>query len=138
MANKVIRNVTLKWCNFSTVDRYGHYGCQVFLDKAGVKKMKEIGLESKIKKDEDGVFYFRARRREDDGPVSVVDTDGKNITQAISNGATANIKLDVYEYKRYGGGTTCRLVAAQLLDWEPYDQGEDFDSSEEGSTDDPF
>ena len=130
MASKVIRNVTLKWCKFGVVDQYGKYGCQAYLDKEGIAKMKVIGLSHKLKKDkDDGSTFFRAVLEADKGPVIVKDKDGNEVTSSISNGATANLKLDVYEYKRYGGGTTCRLIAVQLLDWEPYDSGEDFDDS---------
>ena len=130
MASKVIRNATLKWCKFGVVDQYGKYGCQAYLDKEGIAKMKAIGLSHKLKKDkEDGSTFFRAVLEGDKDPVIVKDKEGNEVTSSISNGATANLKLDVYEYKRYGGGTTCRLIAVQLLDWEPYDSGEDFDDS---------
>ena len=130
MASKVIRNVILKWCKFGVVDQYGKYGCADYLDKEGIAKMKAIGLSHKLKKDkEDGSTFFRAVLEGDKGPVVVKDKEGNEVTSSISNGATANIKLDVYEYKRYGGGTTCRLIAVQLIDWEPYDSGEDFDDS---------
>ena len=141
MASKVIRNATLKWCKFGVVDQYGKYGCQAYLDKEGIAKMKAIGLSHKLKKDkEDGSTFFRAVLESEKGPVIVKDKDGNEVTSSISNGATANLKLDVYEYKRYGGGITCRLIAVQLLDWEPYDSGEDFDDSSDngGSEDDPF
>ena len=140
MASKVIRNVTLKWCKFGVVDQYGKYGCAAYLDKEGIAKMKAIGLSHKLKKDkEDGSTFFRAALEGDKGPVIVKDKEGNEVTSSISNGATANIKLDVYEYKRYGGGTTCRLIAVQLIDWEPYDSGEDFDDAGEASSeDDPF
>ena len=130
MASKVIRNATLKWCKFGVVDQYGKYGCAAYLDKEGIAKMKAIGLSHKLKKDkEEGSTFFRAVLEGEKGPVIVKDKDGNEVTSSISNGATANLKLDVYEYKRYGGGTTCRLIAVQLLDWEPYDSGEDFDDS---------
>ena len=130
MASKVIRNATLKWCKFGVVDQYGKYGCQAYHDKEGVAKMKAIGLSHKLKKDkEEGSTFFRAVLESDKGPVIVKDKDGNEVTSSISNGATANLKLDVYEYKRDGGGITCRLIAVQLLDWEPYDSGEDFDDS---------
>ena len=130
MASKVIRNATLKWCKFGVVDQYGKDGCQAYLDKEGIAKMKAIGLSHKLKKDkEDGSTFFRAVLEGDKGPVVVKDKEGNEVTSSISNGATANLKLDVYEYKRYGGGTTCRLIAVQLIDWEPYDSGEDFDDS---------
>ena len=61
MASKVIRNATLKWCKFGVVDQYGKYGCQAYLDKEGIAKMKAIGLSHKLKKDkEDGSTFFRA------------------------------------------------------------------------------
>ena len=130
MASKVIRNATLKWCKFGVVDQYGKYGCQAYLDKEGIAKMKAIGLSHKLKKDkEEGSTFFRAVLEAEKGPVIVKDKDGNEVTSSISNGATANLKLDVYEYKRYGGGITCRLIAVQLLDWEPYVSGEDFDDS---------
>ena len=130
MASKVIRNATLKWCKFGVVDQCGKYGCQVYLDKEGIAKMKAIGLSHKLKKDkEEGSTFFRAVLEGDKGPVIVKDKEGNEVTSSISNGATANLKLDVYEYKRYGGGITCRLIAVQLIDWEPYDSGEDFDDS---------
>ena len=143
MASKVIRNATLKWCKFGVVDQYGKYGCQAYLDKEGIAKMKAIGLSHKLKKDkEDGSTFFRAVLESDKGPVIVRDRDGNEVTSSISNGATANLKLDVYEYKRYGGGITCRLIAVQLVDWEPYDSGEDFDDSGDdsdvGDERDPF
>lgn len=139
MASKVIRGCTLKWCKFNVVDQYGHYGCQVYLNDEARKKMIEIGLGKKVKKDEEGAYFFRARRREDDGPVPVVDKHKKPVTVAISNGATALVKLDVYEYKKYGGGITCRLQEVMVLDWEPYEEGEDFDPNDESSSEDePF
>ena len=139
MASKVIRNVTLKWCKFGVVDQYGKYGCQAYLDKEGIAKMKAIGLSHKLKKDkEEGSTFFRAVLEGEKGPVIVKDKEGNEVTSSISNGATANLKLDVYEYKRYGGGTTCRLIAVQLIDWEPYDSGEDFEDGEASSEDDPF
>ena len=142
MASKVIRNATLKWCKFGVVDQYGKYGCAAYLDKEGIAKMKAIGLSHKLKKDkEDGSTFFRAVLEGDKGPVIVKDKGGNEVTSSISNGATANLKLDVYEYKRYGGGITCRLIAVQLLDWEPYDSGEDFEDDNVGevsSEDDPF
>ena len=143
MASKVIRNATLKWCKFGVVDQYGKYGCQAYLDKEGIAKMKAVGLSHKLKKDkDDGSTFFRAVLEGDKGPIIVKDKDGNEVTSSISNGATANLKLDVYEYKRYGGGITCRLIAVQLLDWEPYDSGEDFDDSGDdsdvGDERDPF
>lgn len=130
MANKVLNNVVLNWCKFSKVDQYGHYGCELVLNKEHVKRLKELGLTTKKSKDgsED---VFRARCKEEDGPVEVVDAKLNRITSTVANGATANVMLDVYEYKRYGGGIAARLKKVQLLEWEPYDEGEGFEIVED-------
>lgn len=137
--NRVIKNVELKWCKFGVVDQYGKYGCQVILNKDQAKTLKGWGIN--VQKDkEDGTLFIRARRDSDRGPVPVVDASLAPVTATVSNGAIANVMLDVYEYKKFGGGIACRLEKVQLLKWEPYQQGEDFEpvdgfSSEEEEDD---
>jgi hypothetical protein len=124
--NRVLKNVELKWCKFGAVDAYGKYGCQLVLTKDHAKTLKSWGING-VKKDDDGSLFIRVRRDSDKGPVPVVDASLTPVTATISNGATANVMLDVYEYKKYGGGITCRLEKVQLLKWEPYQQGEEFE-----------
>lgn len=133
MANRILKGVELYWCKFNTVDQYGHYGCQLVLKKAHADQLKEWGL--KTKKDDEGKIIFRCRRREDDGPVPVVDKDLTPVVANVSNGAIGNVMLDVYEYKKFGGGIAARLKKVQLLKWEPYDSGEDFEEVEETEDD---
>lgn len=125
MANKVISNVTLEWCKFTTVDNYGHYGCKVILSPEAAKKIKSLGLKYKT---EEGVDYIRVRSKD---PVVALDKDLTPVECSIANGATANILLDVYKYKQYGGGIACRLKKVQLIDWEPFEEGESFSPVED-------
>lgn len=141
MANKLLKNVVLQYCYFHKVDQYGKYGCKIILNKAHAKDLKDWGL--KVKKDDDGTLYFRARRAEDRGPVVVKDADLNIITDTPSNDATANVILDVYNYKNFGGGIAARIEKVQLLNWEPFGGGLDFEeekvegSSTSGSEDEP-
>jgi len=136
MANKLLKNVVLHWCAFGKVDQYGKYGCMISLDKAQAKEMTDWGLKVK-KNPEDNSLYFRARRAEDRGPVVVKDKDLNIITDIPANGAIANVILDVYQYKGFGGGIAARIEKVQLLQWEPYGSDVDFEVADAGSKEDP-
>lgn len=134
MAKKVIKDCILNWCFLNKLDDYGKYGCKATVTKEGAKKLKDLGL--KVKKDEDGTYFMRFKRAEDKGPVVVLDKDGEKVTQAISNGAKANVMIDVYTYKSFGGGIACRLDKIQLISWEPYGasgEDEDFDDDDDST-----
>lgn len=128
MATKVLNNVVINWCKFNMIDQYGHFGCSIELNQEAVDKLTSCGLGGKIKQDKDDPtkLLFRARAKEEDGPIEVVDSQLNRITSSIANGAVANVMLDVYQYKRYGGGVAARLKKVQLLSWEPYDDGDSF------------
>ena len=126
MAHKLLKNVVLEYCFFHKVDQYGKYGCRIILNKAQAKEMTDWGL--KVKKDTDGTLYFRARRAEDKGPVLVKDAELNIITDTPTNGATANVIFDVYQYKTFGGGIAARIEKVQLLNWEPYGSSVDFEA----------
>jgi len=132
MANKVLNNVSLEWCKFNSQDQYGHYGCKVVLTPEASSKMTKLGLKFKT---EDGVNFFRARAQE---PVEVVDKNLAPVSGTIANGATANIMLDVYQYKKYGGGIACRLKKVQLIDFDYYEEGESFAPVDDDQEDAPF
>lgn len=125
MAIKTLKNVKLKWCKFSVVDDYGKFSCQIDLNKDHAKQLKEWGL--KVKKDDEGNLFIRVRRDEEKGPVIVKDASLNTVTAQIANGATANVMLDVYEYKKFGGGIAARLDKVQVIQWEPYGDDADFE-----------
>ena len=125
MAIKTLKNVTLKWCKFSTVDDYGKYSCQISLSTAQAEQVAGWGL--KTKQDEDGNYFIRVRRDEDRGPVVVKDAALNVITANIANGAIANVMLDVFEYKKFGGGIACRIEKVQVLVWDIYGDDADFE-----------
>ena len=125
MAHKMLKNVVLSWCAFNKVDQYGKYGCRIELSKEQAKEFKDWGL--KVKKDEDGTLFFRARRAEDRGPVLMKDVNLNVVTENPGNGAIANVILDVYPYKGFGGGIAARIEKVQLIKWEPYGGSMDFD-----------
>lgn len=124
MPIRTLKNVTLNWCKFSTVDDYGKYSCQINLNAAQVKEVKAWGL--KVRESE-GSYFLRVRRDADRGPVVVKDARLNIVTANIANGATANVMLDVYEYKKYGGGISCRLDKVQVLTWDVYGEDADFE-----------
>lgn len=125
MAIKTLKNVTLKWCKFGTVDDYGKYSCQISLSTAQAEQVAGWGL--KTKQDEDGNYFIRVRRDEDRGPVVVKDAALNVITANIANGAIANVMLDVFEYKKFGGGIACRIEKVQVLVWDIYGDDADFE-----------
>lgn len=126
MPKKTLKNVKLKWCKFTTLDQYGKYSCQIDLNQEQYDQLVSWGLKPK-RNAEDGSLFIRVRRDEDKGPVVVKDAALNTITATIANGAIANVMLDVYEYKRYGGGTACRIEKVQVLVWEAYGDDEDFE-----------
>ena len=67
------------------------------------------------------------RRDEDRGPVVVKDAALNVITANIANGAIANVMLDVFEYKKFGGGIACRIEKVQVLVWDIYGDDADFE-----------
>lgn len=129
MAKRIIKGVKFKWCKFNQVDQYGKYSCQVDLTKEQAKEVKSWGL--KVKKDDEGNLFLRLRKDQDRGPVSVIDSNNSPVTVAISNGAYGHVILDVYEYKKFGGGIACRLEKVKVLQWEPYGEDVDFDDDDD-------
>lgn len=125
MAIKTLKNVKLKWCIFGKLDDYGKYSCQIDLTSAQAEKVISWGLG--VKQDENGNKFIRVRREADKGPVVVKDASLNVVTAQIANGATANIMLDVYEYKRFGGGITCRIEKVQVLIWDIYGDDAEFE-----------
>lgn len=132
MANKLLKNVILNYCSFHKPDQYGKYGCVIILNKEQAKEMTDWGL--KVKKDADGNLYFRARRAEDKGPIVTKDADLNLIHDIPANGAIANVIMDVYGYKAYGGGIAGRIEKVQLLKWEPYGGVAEFEKVDIAST----
>ena len=126
----VLSNVTFNWCSFSKLDQFGKYGCQILLNKTQADKLKGMGLKS-IKKDESGSYVLRVRRPEDKGPVIVTDMEKNTVTCNPSNGAIGDAIIDVYPYKRYGGGITSRLEKVRLKSYTPYGEDVDFEDEEE-------
>ena len=127
MSIKVLNGVTLKWCCFNKLDNYGKYGCELILTPEQAATINTFGLKSKPKNNNDGELSFRVRRSEEEGPIEVVDRNKDKITTSIANGAIANVMLDVYPYKHFGGGIACRLKKVQVITWEPYGDDVDFD-----------
>lgn len=135
MPIRTLKNVTLNWCKFNTVDDYGKYSCQINLSSK--KQAKEVEAWGLKVKEVDGSYILRVRRDADRGPVVVKDAKLNVVTANIANGATANVMLDVYEYKKFGGGISCRLEKVQVLTWEVYGEDADFEEVdiEEGAGD---
>lgn len=125
MPIRTLKNVTINWCKFSAVDDYGKYSCQVNLNAAQVKEVKAWGLKPR---ESEGSYFLRVRRDADRGPVVVKDAQLNVVTANIANGATANVMLDVYEYKKFGGGISCRLEKVQVLTWDVYGEDADFEA----------
>lgn len=127
MPKRVLKDVELKWCNFTSKDQYGCYSAKLILNTENVAKMHEWKLETK--KDEDGDFYQIRRNKGPDGtelpaPI-VVGPDMAPITGVqVGNGSIANVLVDVYPYKAYGGGIACRLESVQVTSLVPYGDDE--------------
>lgn len=126
MPIRTLNNVVINWCKFNTVDDYGKYSCQIVLNDRQAMEVESWGL--KVKHDAaSGINILRVRRDADRGPVVVKDANLNVITATIANGATANVMLDVYQYKKFGGGTSCRLEKVQVLTWDAYAADADFE-----------
>ena len=126
MPIRTLKNVVINWCKFNAVDDYGKYSCQIVLNDRQAMEVESWGL--KVKHDANsGTNILRVRRDADRGPVVVKDANLNVITATIANGATANVMLDVYQYKKYGGGTACRLEKVQVLTWDAYAADADFE-----------
>ena len=126
MTIRTLNNVVINWCKFNAVDDYGKYSCQIVLNDRQAMEVEGWGL--KVKHDPNsGTNVLRVRRDADRGPVIVKGASLHVITANIANGATANVMLDVYQYKKFGGGTSCRPEKVQVLSWEPYGEDADFE-----------
>lgn len=126
MPIRTLKNVVINWCKFNAVDDYGKYSCQIVLNDRQAMEVESWGL--KVKHDANsGTNILRVRRDADRGPVVVKDANLNVITATIANGATANVMLDVYQYKKFGGGTACRLEKVQVLTWDAYAADADFE-----------
>lgn len=151
MAKRILHNVKVEWCNFKEKDDFGHKGCNAILSPEHVAKLEEWNVGHRVKdgtanvKNEKYQFegkFIKAQQRDTDfdgnetGPVPVVDINMKPFTEIIGNGSLCNLKLDVYEYKGYGGGTTFKLDSVQVIELIPYGDDEDFGSPGEPDTGD--
>lgn len=135
MSKKVLRNVELMWCNFVAKDQYGNYSAKVMLNADHRASLEEWGVSYK---ESDGEYFIQVRRNKDGqgeelpAPV-VVDGNMAPVNGGIiGNGSTANIQLDVYPYKAYGGGIAARLESVQILSLIPYGDDEGFEPISEG------
>lgn len=100
-----------------------------------IREMQADGIKNKLKRDEKGWFAKFSipteKKNKKTGKVievykapTIVDNDGKVITDRIANGAKGFMKLNFYEHKA-GTGTSfaARLVGLKLTDWKPYGDG---------------
>lgn len=140
MANYIFMTGKCKWAKLDKPDpKYGFYGIDFYLDKAGMKVFKESGLGLEIKKDEDGEFV-RFRRHPDklfegmdEKPKKLIftgehDAQGKSVYEpfadAVGNGSLVTVKVEVYDSKK---GKGHRLEAVAVEDLVPYGGSEDAD-----------
>ena len=135
MAKRVLRNVELMWCNFVSKDQYGNYSCKVILNEGHKEILDNWGV--KYKTDAEGQTFIQLRRNKDaqgeELPApTVVDGSMQPVNAAIiGNGSTANVQMDVYPYKAYGGGIAARLESVQILNLIPYGDDEALEPVEE-------
>lgn len=143
--NKILRDCEIYWGHLRDVDQYGSWSAKVFLSPSAVKKLTDAGVGDKIKidspnsngnVDKEGEKYIRLRKKAEEDAVapSIIDTSGVPIKGLVGNGSKGNIKVDIYEYKHFGGGIAVRLEAIQLTHYIPYEEGEDFEMLEEETT----
>lgn len=144
MPKRILKRVKLEWCNFNAKDNYGKRSCRVILDDSHVAQLEAWGVGDKVRSGKsiknkdyqfDGSFLQLAQREADWdgnelGPVPVCDNKRQPLTAQVGNGSIGNVKVDIYEYKKYGGGTAIRLEEVQILDLVPYGDDEDFDEDD--------
>ncbi len=115
-----------KWAKLFEPDRkYKNYAIDIYLDKESLKRFRDSGLQSTLKKDDDGQFvtFRRATQKliKDElvkfGPPEVLGKDNKPINDFVGNGSKVTIKVLAYDTQK---GKGSRLEAVRVDDLVPF------------------
>ena len=106
-------------------DADGKFSICLYPDEASLIKLKNSGSRTKMKEDQDGVFYQLSKdavSEIDPGPPIVgmgKNPDGTLVSfkEPIGNGSVAEVKISVYDSK-FGKGT--RLEAINILEHKEF------------------
>lgn len=120
-----------KWAKVHKVDpKYQQYTIDVYLDEPSMALYKQSGCQMKIKENEDGEFVtFRRAHQQlikqdlvEFGKPTVIDREGKTITENVGNGSDVVVKVEVYDSQK---GKGHRLEAVCVLDLVPFGEKEE-------------
>jgi hypothetical protein len=123
-----------KWAKVYDPDDFNgekKWKIDVFLNKAGLKDLKDAGLKLKVKEDDEGNRYVTFNRpvfKEIKGelkefdPPRVLDKDGKTpITDLIGNDSIVTVKVQAYDTTM---GMGHRLEAIRVDELKKYEKQE--------------
>jgi len=132
-----------KWVKPQAPDKYGNWSMVFYPNMDSYNKileLKERGLKSEIKKDEDG-YHITFRRPQQKvyagkvkgfAPPQIVGPDGLPFDQLIGNGSDVSVKVEVFSYKTPQGneGLAARWLALRIDNLIPYETKRDFDTDQ--------
>lgn len=130
-----------KWVKPVSPDKYGNWSMVLYPNQESYNKLLELkqrGLKSEIKKDEDG-YNITLRRPQQKvyagkvkgfAPPQIVGPDGNPFPALIGNGSDVTVKIEVFSYKAPTGSTgiAARWLALRVDNLIPYESNRDFDT----------
>lgn len=135
-----------KWARTTTPDPWNNYKITLYMDKDSdsltkFQALKEKGLKTELKKDEDGYYatFKRPTQKLMRGkittftPPAVVLADGTPLTDGlIGNGSDVTVKVVVYNYTtpQKVQGVAVRLESIRVDNLVPFESNRDFQADQ--------
>lgn len=131
---------------FSRVYRPGgdfnNFAVTLSVIKEEAKKIKELGLNPRKGKEGDILFTVSRKKMNNFGEVNkppiVVDAAKNPMTELIGRGSKVKVQINVYEYKKFGGGIAAELEAVQVVDLVPVERSEETSNGLHFNTEEGF
>lgn len=112
----VLENVTIRWVNYETPDKYGKYSFTCILDPQHVEQLLEQGISNFKEVDGDPAYAFNRNVNKRNGsaakPIAVFDQDRNRVEgKRISNGTVADVYYTANQWNVNGNSGVKGQVA---------------------------